>query len=61
MPLKRDLELNPDHAFVKALAGRLENDSIPDQIRLLYHMANLLEGTVEEPQELAGLVLPLLR
>lgn len=61
MPLKRDLELNPEHRFVQALAQRLESDSIADQIRLLYHMANLLEGSVEDPQELAGLVLPLLR
>jgi len=60
-PLKRDLDLNPDHQFVKALAGRLENESIKDQITLLYHVACLLEGSAEEPQELAGLILPLLR
>lgn len=61
MPLKRDLELNPEHRFVKALSTRLENESIADQIKLLYHMANLLEGNVDDAQELAGLVLPLLR
>ncbi len=60
-PLKRDLELNPEHQFVKALTGRLETESINDQILLLYHMASLLEGHMEEPQELASLVLPLLR
>lgn len=60
-PLKRDLDLNPDHQFVKTLATRIENDSIKDQIQLLYHVACLLEGTAEEPQELAGLILPLLR
>lgn len=60
-PLKRDLDLNPDHRFVQTLAGRLENDSIKDQIQLLYHVACLLEGSLEEPQELAGLILPLLR
>ncbi len=61
VPLKRDLELNPDHQFIKSLAGRLDNASINDQILLLYHLASLLEGHVEEPQELAGLMLPLLR
>ncbi|MDJ0835913.1 MAG: molecular chaperone HtpG [Acidobacteriota bacterium] len=60
-PLKRDLELNPEHSYVKALAGRLDNDSVNDQIKMLFHMASLLEGTLEDPQELAGLVLPLLR
>ena len=60
-PLKRDLELNPEHQFIKSLAKRLDNDSIGDQVKLLYHMASLLEGQVEEPQELAGLLLPLLR
>jgi len=60
-PLKRDLELNPDHPFIKTLASRIDNDSIKDQINLLFHMANLLEGSVEEPQELAALILPLLR
>lgn len=61
IPLKRDLELNPDHQFVKALSTRLENESLPDQIKLIYHMACLLEGSSEDPQELAGLILPLLR
>ena len=61
LPLKRDLELNPDHPFIKALAGRLDNESVGDQIFLLYHMANLLEGQLEQPQELANLILPLLR
>ena len=61
MPLKRDLELNPEHAYVKALAKRLENDSINDQIKMLYHMASLLEGSLEDPQELGALILPLLR
>ena len=60
-PLKRDLELNPEHQFVKALSGRLETESINDQIKLLYHMASLLEGSVDDAQELASLVLPLLR
>ena len=60
-PMKRDLELNPEHQFVKALSTRLENASINDQIKLLYHMASLLEGNMEEPQELAALMLPLLR
>ncbi len=60
-PMKRDIELNPEHQFIKALSGRLENASIDDQIKLLYHMANLLEGHMEEPQELAALMLPLLR
>ena len=61
IPMKRDLELNPEHQFVKALSGRLENESINDQINLLFHMASLLEGSLEEPQELAALLLPLLR
>ena len=61
MPMKRDLELNPEHQFVKALAGRIDNASIDDQVKLLYHMATLLEGHLEEPQELANLLLPLLR
>jgi molecular chaperone HtpG len=61
MPLKRDLELNPEHSYVKALASRLENDSIDDQIKMLYHMASLLEGSLEDPQELGALILPLLR
>jgi len=60
-PLKRDLELNPDHHFVQMLAKRLDNESIEDQIKLLFHLASLLEGGVEEPQELASLILPLLR
>jgi len=60
-PLKRDLELNPDHHFVQTLAKRLDNESIEDQIKLLFHLASLLEGGVEEPQELASLILPLLR
>lgn len=60
-PMKRDLELNPEHPFVTALSGRTENDSINDQIKLLYHLASLLEGGVEDPQELASLLLPLLR
>lgn len=60
-PLKRDLDLNPEHPFIKALAKRIENESIKDQIHLLYHVACLLEGSAEEPQELAGLILPLLR
>ncbi len=61
MPLKRDLELNPEHQFIKSLAGRLETESFSDQVHLLYHMASLLEGSLEEPQELASLILPLLR
>lgn len=61
MPLKRDLELNPEHPYVKALTGRLENDSISDQINMLFHLACLLEGSLDEPQELAGLIMPLLR
>jgi len=61
IPLKRDLELNPEHSYVKALSGRLDNESIEDQIKMLFHMACLLEGSLEEPQELAALMLPLLR
>lgn len=61
MPLKRDLELNPEHTYVKALTGRMENESIADQIKMLYHMASLLEGSLEDPQELGALILPLLR
>ena len=61
IPLKRDLELNPEHSYIKALSGRLENESIGDQIKLLFHLASLLEGTLEEPQELAALVMPLMR
>jgi len=61
IPLKRDLEINPDHPYVKTLSGRLENDSIDEQIKMLYHLASLLEGSLEEPQELAGLIMPLLR
>ena len=60
-PMKRDLELNPENSYVKALAGRLDNDSVDDQIKLLLHMASLLEGSLDDPQELAALILPLLR
>ncbi len=61
IPMKRDLELNPNHPFITALAGRIDNESVADQIKLLYHMASLLEGGLEDPQELAALLLPLLR
>ena len=59
--LKRDLELNPEHQFIQALSARLDADGADDQIRMLYHLASLLEGNLEEPQELAGLILPLLK
>lgn len=61
IPLKRDLELNPDHQFVRALADRVDQEGFDRDVQLLYHLANLLEGTVEEPQELAELIMPLLR
>lgn len=61
MGMKRDLELNPEHPFIKTLSGRLDNESVGDQIKLIYHMASLLEGGLEDPQELASLLLPLLR
>ena len=56
-----DLFQTAFHQFIKALTGRLENESIGDQVKLLYHLASLLEGGLEEPQELAALMLPLLR
>lgn len=61
IPMKRDLELNPDHAFVNGLAGNLSADDIDDRIHLLYHMASLLEGEAEDPQELARLIMPFLQ
>jgi len=60
-PLKRDLELNPEHPFVVALSNRLGDESVDDGIKLLFHLANLLEGSIDEPQELAGLITPLLK
>ncbi len=60
VPMKRDLELNPEHPFVLSLAKQVEDEGVTDRIKLLYHLANLLEGQVAEPQELAQLIIPLL-
>lgn len=61
IPLKRDLELNPEHPFVASLSEQVESEGVEDRIKLLYHLANLLEGQVEEPQELASLIMPMLQ
>jgi HSP90 family molecular chaperone len=60
IPFKRDLELNPDHPFVASMAANVRGESFEKQAKLLYHLASLYEGSVEDPQELAGLILPYL-
>ncbi|PIE01751.1 MAG: molecular chaperone HtpG [Acidobacteria bacterium] len=58
MPFKRDLELNPDHPYIKDLATKTMNADFKDHALLLYHLAGLFEGQAENPQELAKLILP---
>ena len=60
IPFKRDLELNPDHPYIKQLATKTMNEDFKDQAELLYHLAGLFEGQAENPQQLAKLILPLL-
>jgi len=60
IPFKRDLELNPEHPYIIALSKRTMNENFKDEALLLFHLAGLLEGQAENPQELANLILPLL-
>jgi molecular chaperone HtpG len=55
--LKRDLELNPKHALIQRLARQLESPDIEGEIKLLFHLACLLEGEAADPRELADLIL----
>ncbi|MCB1042689.1 MAG: molecular chaperone HtpG [Acidobacteria bacterium] len=60
IPMKRDLELNPNHPLILALAENKDGEDQEKRIRLLFHLAHLAEGQVFEPQELAELITPYL-
>ncbi|MCB1052709.1 MAG: molecular chaperone HtpG [Acidobacteria bacterium] len=58
IPIKRDLELNPNHPFILKLAENLEAAQTESDIKILFHLASLYEGDLEDPRELADLILP---